>query len=274
MKSSQEMTRAILDIEQKIATLNERIADHEKKKALVEQEHTRLIHENPSKGPGPGDLFERMLEHGLRADALRKARMDLEAKLDQAQAHLSLTRLHESLIPHFEETEPIFMDNLKAIENEINAINKHLHSLDETIEIFMQEAGNPFDSIEALLKNPLVAGLSLRNFFNGEIRQATPNENDDFIQAIGRKYLDLANGLPRLKDISDTWMLLSDRLDALARQSQNLIPSRLKYIPAAPAKPKPEHGSTMRIPTKSPAKKLTWGEKRARELRRAAALYR
>lgn len=279
MKSSEEMTREILRLESQISTINEQIANYEEKKRRAENEHTKAIQNGLKSGefddgPGPGDAFAKALNHGLRAKALRKAKLDLEAKLDQAKAHLDLARLFESIIPHIEDIEPIFHENLRAIENGIKALNEKLNYLSETIEIFMRETVNPLDAIEALLKNPLLSGLSLQAFFTGVIQQATAHENDDFIQAIGRKYLQLANGLPRLRDIEDSWMLLSNRLDNLARQAQNLIPHRLKYISTPQPKPKPQHGSTTRIAPKPPAKALTNAEKQARAARRAAAIYR
>jgi hypothetical protein len=281
MKSSQEMTGEILELESKINSLNEQIADLEEKKASAEQEHTKLIQQNlsnekPSHGPGLGDAFAKSLEHALHADALRKAKLDLEARLNQAQSELSVVRLYEITVQAFKEKESNFLHNVQRIEKSISALNKNLDALAETIDIFMQETSNPLDAVESLLKNPMLAGLSFKGFIDGEIKQAKPDENDDFLQAIGRKYLELANRLPRLKDISDSWTLLSDRLDNQARQAQGLIPSSLKYIPAAPVKPKPEleTGTTIRIPIKPPPKKLSWGEKKARKARKAAALFR
>jgi archaellum component FlaC len=280
MKSSHELTKEILDIEQKISTLNEQITNLQVKMEKARDDHARVIEQSLKSKKlevgSPGDLWEQYVGAGLQADALEVAKTKLEARLNQAQSELGVVRLYESTIQAFKKEESDFIDNVKRIEKSISALNKNLDALAETIDIFMQEAGNPLDAVESLLKNPLLAGLSLQAFLVGEIRQATPNENDDFIATIGRKYLQLANGLPRLRNIEDSWMLLSNRLDALARQAQGLIPHRLKYHHAPQPRPRTEieTGSTIRIPIKPPPKKLNWGEKKAKELRRAAALFR
>ena len=280
MRKSKELAKEILDIEQKLSTLNEQISHLHVKMKKARDDHARGIElgrkskmlENDS----PGALWEQFVGAGLQADSLEAAKTKLEARFNQAQSELGVARLYESTIHAFKKEESNFIDNVKRIEKAINALNEKLNDLAGIINAFLQENSNPLDTIESLTKNPLMAGLSLRAFLAGEIRQATPKENDDFIATIGRRYLQLAMGLPKLRNIEDSWMVLSKGLDALARQAQGLIPSRLKYIHAAPAKPKPEleTGTTLRIPSKPPAKKLNWAEKKAKEERRAAALFR
>lgn len=275
MKKSEAVIAEIHDIEGKISTINEQIAEHEAKKKSAEEEHTKLIHENPSHDPGPGDAFAKALDHGLRADALRKAKIDLQAQLDQAQANLGLAKLYESIVLAFREEESNFATNLKAIEMGIDAVNEKLGALSESIDVFVRGAGNPLDLLEGLIKNPQLGGLSLRAFLDGQINEASEHETGQFMHEVARKYINMANGLPRLNDIFNTWMSLSDLLDSHARRAQNLVPLRLKYHhPTPPAKPEAERGTTLRIPAKPPAKKLTWGEKKAQEARKMAALYR
>jgi DNA repair exonuclease SbcCD ATPase subunit len=241
MKSSEEIQAEIEETQRKLSTLERTLRAKENELAKLRDSHAQMVERTIGRGRMPrslGKQRESLLALTMEMEGLESAKVNLQGKLTQLQLDLARAHLYETAVADYTEAERRFVEMAEALFLEIRELNQSVANCKTTIDEFLSQPANPVEIISSVINDPALSGLSLEKFFEGEIVQAEPGENDSLVQAIAQKYRKTLLSLPALDSIEYLWVTLSDRLEFVSRAASGLVPRHVKFVPSKPEQSK------------------------------------
>lgn len=215
----------------KLKTIRQDIQKKHREQAKLKESHVRLVENTVGRQRMPKSLEKQrnsLLTVTLEIEGLEGARVNLETKLTDLQIELTRAELYPR-VKAYRQAEQQLVDKAEMVVQEIVGLNKQMQLCKESVEEFLEEAGNPLEILRSLVNDPALSGLSHRAFFVGEITEAGSEENAIFMKELVQVYREFLRKLPTQADIHDSWVMLSNYFDFITLASSELIPRTMNY---------------------------------------------